>query len=219
MLPSAWSPGELQGIATLEELPSQALRADGTIDIIVEGAQAPRVNGLLKSAGVEGVEKTRVRPTRGMRKAGQHKGEANALLGGQLVYGATGTCTAGFTVFKIASTTTRYKITSGHCDNELWSADQTYLPFVEQRVGANTPYDVQWHSQGTFPKFTNTIKNGSTATLAITAVYPQSAFQNGEYLCKYGYTTYKTCGNIVSTPVTICREYLLLLCKYVTLKA
>lgn len=177
---------------------NSAIRADGTIDIIVEEVDAPRISGLLRSAGVEGIERTKLRPTRNMRKPGQHNGEAAALLGGQLSYGAQGICTAGFTVFKISSPTIRYKITSGHCEEQLWSSDQTYLPFVDQRIGANTPYDVQWHSQGTFPKFSNTIKNGSTATLAITAVYPTSAFQNGEYLCKYGYSTYKTCGNIVS---------------------
>jgi hypothetical protein len=177
---------------------ASAIRADGTIDIYTEAADSPNINGNLTSGGVKGVGRTRVKTVPRIKESGKDLGEAAALLGGNFVYDALKVCTAGFTVYKISATTTRYKTTAGHCPDVLWAPDQTPLPFVAQKIGVNTPYDIQWHSQGTFPKFTNTVKNGATTTLAITAIVPPSRFQIGQYLCKYGYATYKTCGNVVS---------------------
>lgn len=177
---------------------NSAALPDGTIDIIVEDADSFRVPGLLRAAGITGTERTRIRKTKRIPRIGQDFGEASTLLAGDEIYGARNYCSAGFTVKK-TGTTTRYKLTAGHCENELWSYNGTYLPFVGERYAVYQPYDFQWHSQGTFNTFTNTVKNGATATLASTAVYPDFAMVPGEYLCKYGRSTYKTCGKIYST--------------------
>ena len=173
-----------------------ARRPDGTIDIMTEGADTPKVAGLLRAAGIDS-RRTQSRTVERIPVKGVDKGQA-AIRGGDVMYN-NGVCTAGFTVYRASSPSTRYKLTAGHCEERLYGPGGILLPFVEQRTGVYTKFDVQWHSKGTFDTLTNVVRNGQNADLAITSVYPASVFQAGEYLCKYGWATYKTCGKIIST--------------------
>ncbi len=175
------------------------LNPDGTVDLFVENGDSAKVPGLLKAAGVDRADRIKTRPQARIKAPGRGYGEAK-VTGGDLIYGYDGSCSAGFTVYKAGSTATRYMLTAGHCENTLWR-DSIALPFVGERYAINQPYDFQWHTKGTHDNLTNVVKNGSTATLAITAMYPPSYMVPGEYVCKYGAYTYKTCGNIYSTSV------------------
>lgn len=104
-------------------------------------------------------------------------------------------CTAGFSV---TQGSTHGLMTAGHCPNGQ-SYASTNLPLVDAEV--TDKYDAQWH---TTPNFTdrNKIKiasNGTTRT--ITGWVSYNATPVGAWLCKYGYTTFNTCGEIESKTI------------------
>lgn len=103
-------------------------------------------------------------------------------------------CTSGYTIVKAG---VRYLTTAGHCGNT-----QTYngvsLPFSGENYRANTSFDYQWHTRGSFEQLTNVIYEGLPNLLPITAIWPYENMVVGDYLCKWGAVTGFTCGEIVT---------------------
>lgn len=175
------------------------LKPDGTLDLFVENKDAATVSVLLSAADIDGLDRVTVTPQTKIKTPGNGYGESR-VIGGDLVYGHEGSCSAGFTVYQSGNSNNRYILTAGHCENNLWH-DSISLPYVGERYAIYQPYDFQWHTKGTHDVLSNVIKNGATATLEITAMYPPAYMVVGEYVCKYGAYTFKTCGNIYSTNV------------------
>ncbi len=114
------------------------------------------------------------------------------------VYGglAISGCTSGFAV---QSGSTKGIITAAHCSNTQQYNSRS-LPFQSESFGGS--YDVQWH---TAPAFfvTNRVYDGINDSTTpyyryITATKSRANQTINEYVCKYGVTTYYTCGYITS---------------------
>jgi len=107
-------------------------------------------------------------------------------------------CTSGFAVKKWdlwSWSWIKGITTAGHCSNTQ-SYNGNNLPFQSQNWAGS--YDIQWH---TAPGYTVTNKIQSQSwgsTRTITAKKSRNNQQIGEYVCKYGMTTYYTCGYICS---------------------
>lgn len=102
------------------------------------------------------------------------------------------TCTSGFSVRR-SSDGTKGITTAAHCSNSQ-SYNGVSLTFrSEQFTGS---YDVQWHTKSgyTVRNIIRWWKDGSTRS--ITATKSRSSQTVGGYVCKYGKTTYYTCGYI-----------------------
>ena len=124
----------------------------------------------------------------------------NQLHAGLFMYD----CSAGFSV--VHDNGTRGITTAGHCANTGQWVDLVALdrPEGERNSGRR---DVQWHvveddeeddgDEGEEYTFRNLLYDGSSHRY-IYSTKSRSAQSIGEYVCKYGKATYKTCGNIDS---------------------
>lgn len=102
-------------------------------------------------------------------------------------------CTSGFSVVNAGGT--RGIATAGHCPNSM-SYNGTNLPYQGELF--RDSFDVQWH---TAPGFTvrNKIRWSSDGlTRDITSKLERDQQMLNTYVCKYGRTTFYTCGNISS---------------------
>lgn len=169
---------------------SQISERDGSIEFFV-----------VDPAGAEGVRnKLRHGDKIKFKKANKlGKGEAMVEGGRQLNSGGTLSCTSGFVVYKtgLGNTATRYILTAGHCPNSL-TYNGIALPFVGEKYAAYDVYDYQWHTRGTYVQPTNEIYEGLSANRKITAIWPMSNMNVGDYICKWGAVTGFTCGTISS---------------------
>ena len=108
-----------------------------------------------------------------------------SLLGGG---SPLSTCTAGFTV--VTSNYEAGPLTAGHCSDQQ-SFEGVSLPFRAQAVGGSA--DVQWHSACRIASPTNGFYSG----IDFRAVERTRSRYNqplGQFLCKYGKATGRTCG-------------------------
>lgn len=103
-----------------------------------------------------------------------------------------GTCTSGFTIIN-TSTKARFISTAGHCPGSL-TYNNTSLPVQGQRW--ETKYDYQWHTTPNFTTPTNVIYEGLQQLLPITGTWHKDSMQRGDYICKFGASTYYTCGTV-----------------------
>ena len=107
---------------------------------------------------------------------------------------ALSTCTSGFSVEDGEGTSGI--TTAGHC-GESQAYDGTDLDFEEEKEETN--YDIQWHTAPGFT-VTNEIQWWETgSTREITDTVGRSSQSVGDYVCKYGKTSYYTCGYISDT--------------------
>lgn len=117
-------------------------------------------------------------------------------FGGLTIRGANGKCTTGFSVKNTSGV--KGVITAGHCDNTMFDTfTGTGLPliFKGEKYGGN--YEVQWHTLAGYTPV-NKIQwwKGSSSTRVITAATGRSNQAINAYVCKYGITTYYSCGFI-----------------------
>ena len=173
------------------ESASQISEKDGSVEFFVEDPSAAEaVRGKLRHGKAVKF---------GKAKKLRRGGEASIEGGRSLSSAGAQACTAGFVVYKtgLANTGTRYVLTAGHCPNTL-AYNAVSIPFVGEKYATNTFYDYQWHSRGTFTQPTNEIYEGLASNLKITAVWPYSNMNVGDFICKWGAVTGFTCGNIAS---------------------
>lgn len=180
------------------------LNPDGTIDLFVANKDAATISSLLNNTGLDRPDRVKIISLEKINTPNNGYGESK-IIGGDMVYGYEGGCSGGFSVHESGNSNNRYILTTGHCENDLWH-DSVYLPYVGERYAIYQPYDFQWHTKGTHEILSNVVKNGTTSTLEITSMYPPSYMTVGQYVCKYGAYTYKTCGNIYSTSVDMLGE-------------
>ncbi len=172
------------------ESASQISERDGSVEFFVlDPAAAESVRGKLRHAG-------KIKFKKASRLS---RGEAVVEGGRPLNNGGLLSCTSGFVVYKtgLGNTATRYILTAGHCPNTL-TYNGVSLPFVGEKYVAYDVYDYQWHSRGAFVQPTNEIYDGLSSNLKITAVWPMSNMNVGDFICKWGAVTGFTCGNISS---------------------
>ncbi|MEI2457489.1 S1 family peptidase [Lysobacter firmicutimachus] len=118
-----------------------------------------------------------------------------AYYGADRLWGSTGKiCTSGFHA-KLADGTAVIT-TAGHCDDQMriWNSSGQQIPLAGQRVKGSL--DLQWlrYSSSVY-YLAPGISNGSW-TYDIRAVRSKSQMIVGQHVCKYGDTTYTTCGDI-----------------------
>ena len=125
------------------------------------------------------------------------------LYGGNWLYLADSTpwCTAGFSVKH------RSKglgiTTAGHCPPNRYRGDYRRLYFSYKRlplVGTGReygPYDVQWHKPNGHRPVQRFYYNGYS-TRPVTGARGWRRVGKGDFVCHYGMTTGRTCGNIRS---------------------
>ncbi len=113
-------------------------------------------------------------------------------------------CTSGFSV--VHDDGTRGITTAAHCANINQYVGSVALsrPLGEANIG---PRDVQWHvvkddeedegDEGDGYTFRNLVYDGSHHRY-IYSTKSRSQQSIGEYVCKFGMTTHRTCGNIVA---------------------
>lgn len=109
-------------------------------------------------------------------------------------------CTTGFTVVQV-STGTKGSTTAGHCDDVAkynsnlstsinYNSSGSYLVTVRQNWKGNN-MDLQWHSvsTGSYPnQFWDGVQYVTVSGTIATSV--------GDYVCKFGRTTARTCGTV-----------------------
>lgn len=112
------------------------------------------------------------------------------------IYGglSLSTCTSGFGV-KRTSDGLKGISTAAHCNNSQ-SYSGTALTFKAEKF--QDSYDVQWHTASGY-----TVKNwikwwSDGSTRSITSTKSRDSQAIGNYVCKYGKTTFYTCGYISS---------------------
>ena len=106
-------------------------------------------------------------------------------------------CTSGFSV--VHSDGTKGISTAGHCA-DYQEVSGVSLHHEDEADGGS--YDVQWHTVDTDGEdddheFVNEVYDGTYHRL-ITSEKSRSRQSVGEYVCKYGRATKRTCGNIAS---------------------
>lgn len=127
--------------------------------------------------------------------------------------GAQSTCSAGYFA---RSPNYIYLITAGHCGRNVWMAhDPTHSPYWE-RLGStvstslfqNQPYDHQairiesssyWYSTGQRGWFQNW--SGNLPQGDLRPYYIASQPQVGAWICRFGMTSYSSCGAIFTASV------------------
>ena len=180
---------DLKGIGI--ESASQIAEKDGSVEFFVEDPSAAEAaRGKLRHG-----KSIKFGKANKLRRGGEA-----AIEGGRSLSSAGAqACTTGFVAYKtgLSNTNTRYVLTAGHCPNSL-TYNGVSVPFVGEKYAANTFYDYQWHSRGTFTQPTNEIYEGLSTNLKITAVWPYSNMNVGDFICKWGAVTGFTCGNIAS---------------------
>ena len=102
-------------------------------------------------------------------------------------------CTSGFAVKD--SVGTRGITTAAHCDDDL-SYDGEDLEFEDEEYG--TSYDIQWHTAPDFDVTNKAQTKRNGATRRITGTIGRGSQSVGEHVCKYGRSSYYTCGYIDS---------------------
>lgn len=117
---------------------------------------------------------------------------AQALVGGSR--GAM--CTGGFTVR--AADGELGIVTAGHCP-DTQEFDGVSLPRRGELDGARS--DVQWHGACDRVEVTNEFETG-LGLRACTAARPRGHQAVGQYVCKYGASTGRSCGTIASRHFT-----------------
>lgn len=118
----------------------------------------------------------------------RHLAAPAVLRGGELGSG----CTGGFTV---RANNGRVGIsTAAHCPN-----DQVYhglfFPLTQEYFSG--PVDAQWHSACGIDDVTNEFETGF-GPRACTAARARAQVPVGSFVCKFGWTTFATCGTITS---------------------
>ncbi|WP_133050287.1 S1 family peptidase [Stenotrophomonas maltophilia] len=102
-------------------------------------------------------------------------------------------CTSGFGV---KSGTTRGITTAGHCDNTLTHSGNRLTFQAEKKSGSE---DIQWHTYPDTSRYhyvpSHRVEAGSQSRIMV-AVRPRSGMKVGDIVCKYGKSTYETCGLI-----------------------
>lgn len=105
-------------------------------------------------------------------------------------------CTTGFGV---KSGTIRGITTAGHCSDEVKFGSRTGDPLVFQGEKKQGSEDIQWFTYPDTSRYhyipSHRVDAGSV-TRIIEAVRSRSDMQVGDFVCKYGKTTYETCGLI-----------------------
>lgn len=99
-------------------------------------------------------------------------------------------CTSGFSVYH-NETGMRGVTTAGHCANTASYAGSN-LPFQAESYGGS--HDEQWHSAPGF-----TVKNWVNDGVDVTEITSRTFWASqsvGQYVCKYGRSTFSTCGTI-----------------------
>lgn len=117
------------------------------------------------------------------------------------------TCTSGFTVRR-SGTNELGALTAAHCGNAqtYWDTFQA-LPFRSERY--EREYDVQWHSVACNMTVPNEFDSDSSVAggvfRAVLGTRGRSQQSVGQYVCKNGRTTNRTCGFITS--LSVCPSY------------
>lgn len=105
-------------------------------------------------------------------------------------------CTTGFGV---KSGTTRGITTAGHCSDEMKFGSRTGDPLVFQGEKKQGSEDIQWFTYPDTSRYhyipSHRVEAGSQSRI-MEAVRTRSDMQVGDFVCKYGKTTYETCGLI-----------------------
>lgn len=105
-------------------------------------------------------------------------------------------CTTGFGV---KSGNIRGITTAGHCTNEMRFGSRTGDPLVFQGERKQGSEDIQWYTYPDTSRYryvpSHRVEAGSQ-TRTMIAVRARSDMQVGDFVCKYGKTTYETCGLI-----------------------
>jgi streptogrisin C len=120
-----------------------------------------------------------------------------ARHGGYKVMGANGQyCTTGFNA-KTADGTP-VVTTAGHCDDvqRAWNSAGTVLPMVDQEN--NGSLDIQWHRYPSNIYYLSSRVEAGTLLYDVRGQVTLANMQIGDHVCKYGHTTYMTCGDIIS---------------------
>lgn len=123
--------------------------------------------------------------------------EPDTLIGGAALNG----CTAGFAVR--APNGELGISTAGHCYNDQYYAG-IYLPFRADYDGHY--YDVQWNSTCGRVDVSNKFESG-IGVRSVIGTRSRSAHSVGQYVCKYGQTTLRTCGYVSSKSYDPGRSY------------
>nr|WP_188133094.1 S1 family peptidase [Streptomyces boluensis] len=131
------------------------------------------------------------------RVPGEFKEE---VAGGDAIYGGGYRCSAAFNV---ASGTTRYFLTAGHCTDEAasWSSSAGGWPVIGQRTGSSFPYNdygIVKYAGSTGTAGRVNLYNGSYQDIATAA----NAVV-GQAVKKSGSTTKVTSGSVTQTNVTV----------------
>lgn len=105
-------------------------------------------------------------------------------------------CTTGFGV---KSGSTRGITTAGHCSDQMKFGSRTGDPLVFQGEKKQGSEDIQWFTYPDTSRYhyipSHRVEAGSQ-TRIMEAVRSRSDMQVGDFVCKYGKTTYETCGLI-----------------------
>ena len=117
------------------------------------------------------------------------------IYGGQVLKDVDGnpTCTTGFTVHSVPSGSPEGTTTAGHCPNHLRHGG---IDLVFQAQRNSGEYDFQWM---TTPGLNDRpwVKD-TDGTREINSKLQRSEQSIGSWICKYGITTQKTCGELIS---------------------
>ena len=184
--------------ASLEAVQAQGLQAEADINLrenrvevyVQEGESARAMLSGAALALPDGVTVTAV-PALSQPEA--------PIYGGAYLSGWSSSCTGGFPV-RHSSGTLGYT-TAAHCEDSQWVwdyVDEAYYPLTFQGQLYDSYRDVQWH---TTPGYTpdNWVYTGGSSYREITSARGRTAQSVGDWVCKYGITTYYTCGYIEST--------------------
>lgn len=120
-----------------------------------------------------------------------------ARHGGYKVMGGNGQyCTTGFNA-KTADGTP-VVTTAGHCDDvqRAWNSSGTVLPMVDHATKGSL--DIQWHRYPSSIYYLSSRVEAGTLLYDVRGLVTLANMQIGDHVCKYGHTTYMTCGDIVS---------------------
>ncbi|MGO1000798.1 S1 family peptidase [Lysobacter sp. CA196] len=128
-----------------------------------------------------------------------------ARHGGYKVMAGNGQyCTTGFNA-KTADGTP-VVTTAGHCDDvqRAWNSAGTVLPMVNQANKGSL--DIQWHRYPSSIYYLSSRVEAGTLLYDVRGLVTLANMQIGDHVCKYGHTTYMTCGDIVSLDFTAPHE-------------
>lgn len=161
-----------------------------SVDVSVPASnQKPRTQQFLDRAAAYGDAVNVTRPSGAPR--------AQALYGGEAIYGGGSRCSAAFATHN--SNGTEYVLTAGHCTDAIssWDVDEGYLgPSVAASFPGNDYGAIR--KDGSVSAVGQVIHNGGVYEITGAGNPPV-----GTYVCKTGSTTDTTCGEILEYGVTV----------------